>query len=317
MAATAAPIKPVSVPTSLGAREVVDLGYPVLNLQRLEEPQTSIHQCATKFGSQGVRAIFEKVKNLSLESTYEEINLSDNQIGDEGAKFLAEGLAGNKTLKKLYLARAGIKADGFAHIGALLSNCSSLEEIVLSSNTSDADGLKGAFCDGLAQNKTLKSLYLGVCRLGNAGVEPLLKGPLPSHPALEHLSLTYNRLGATCVSTLNSMLASNKQLQYLDLSGNSLGQEGAEALVAGLQSNKGRLQKLSVAQNVIRFGGARALALFFASKEGSKIEFLDVRHNSVTYQGFTKLLDELGRSMDDDGGWLLLFGERQLFLNAH
>merc|ERR1712232_125181 len=115
------------------------------------EPQVSIHQCATKFGAQGVRGIFDKLRKLSSESTFEEINLSDNQIGDEGAKFLAEGLTGNKRLKRLYLARAGIKADGFAPIGDLLADSSSLEEIVLSSNTSGENGLRGAFCDGLAK----------------------------------------------------------------------------------------------------------------------------------------------------------------------
>jgi len=251
-----------------------------------------------------------------------ELNLSDNKIGDEGARCLQEGLMGNTSIKKLYVPRAGIKAEGFKYMGKLLGDCSSLEEVVLSSNTCD-DGLKGEFCEGLRRNKTLKSLYLGVCRLGNEGVKPLCQGPLKVHPALEHLSLTYNRLEAPSVKYLNEALASNTVLKYLDLSGNSIGPEGAKELAGGLKANKGNLRKLSVAQNEIRLSGCRALTQFFLSPEGKSMEYFDLRHNLVTYQGMVELRKEIGRPLPcdeekaDEEGWLILFGKRQIYLNAH
>merc|ERR1712178_86350 len=166
------------------------------------------------------------------------------------------GLMGNTSLKKLYLARCDMKSESYKYMGKLIGDCPSLEEVVLSSNFADL-GLKGEFCEGLQKNKTLRSLYLGVCRLSNEGIRPLCQGPLKVHPALEHLSLTYNRLEAPCVKYLNEALAANKALKYLDLSGNSLGPEGAEELVTGLKANKGNLQKLSLAQNVIKLSGCR------------------------------------------------------------
>jgi len=308
---------PVSIPTELGSRETVDLKADKLNYQKLENPQWSLHQCGTKYGTQVVRSVFLKLAERDMKSTYSEINLSDNLIYDEGAKYIQEGLMGNTNLKKLLLPRCGIKAAGFKSIGKLLGDSPSLEEVVLSSNICGSKGLDGEFCEGLKKNKKLKSLYLGACRLSDKGIESLCNGPLKSHPSLEHLSLTYNRLEAPCVSSLNTFLASNTAMIYLDLSGNSLGPEGANALVTGLKSNKGKLQKLSVAQNEIKLSGCRALTQFFLSKDGGNMEFCDLRHNLITYVGMIELRNEINRPLSGDEGWLLLFGTRQLFLNAH
>jgi Ran GTPase-activating protein (RanGAP) involved in mRNA processing and transport len=257
-----------------------------------------------------------------MKSTFEEIILSDNKIGNEGAKWLMEGLMGNTSVKKLYAARCEIKAEGFKYMGKLLGDCPSLEEVILSSNDCD-NGLYGEFCEGLAKNKNLKSLYLGVCRLRNDGIKPLCQGPLKIHPALQHLSLTYNRLEAASVKYLNEALAANKVLKYLDLSGNSLGPEGARELVKGLKANKGNLEKLSLAQNEIRHSGCRDMTMFFLSTDGQKMEFCDLRHNLITFQLMIQLRNEIGRPLPgdnekaDEEGWLLLFNGRQIFLNAH
>lgn len=211
-------------------------------------------------------------------------------------------------------------ADGFRALGPLLASSAGLEHLVLSSNICDGDGTDGEFSKGLAENKSLKSLVLAACRLGDKGVEHLCGGPLRSHPALEHLCLTYNRLEVDAAKSVNGMLAMNQALRYLDLCGNSLGPEGAELLVEGLKANKGRLQKLGVAQNGIRLKGARALSSHFMSEEGASLTYLDLRHNNVTYRGMAELRDGiLGKPMDGPEGWLLLFdgGERQLLLNAH
>jgi len=312
-----AAVLPVSVPTCLGARETVDIGLSTLNLQRLENPQASLHQCATKYGAQMIRSVFDKLEENAKEASFEEINLSDNRIGDEGAAWLKAGLSGNTTLKTLLLPRTDMTATGVKAIGALIGECPNIETVVLSSNTVDEDGLVGEFCDGLAKNKSLKSLYIGVCRLGSKGIEPLCQGPLKSHPSLEHISLTYNRLEAAAATTLSEMLRTNKALRYLDVCGNSLGPEGAAAICEGLKANKGRLQKLGLAQNAIRLEGGEALVNFFLS--GKSLEYLDIRHNRINYRDMMKLRALLEKTMDDESdGWLYLFDNctRQLFANG-
>merc|ERR1719480_527993 len=93
-AAATAPIDPISIPTGLGAREVLDVGVPVLNLQKIDNPQASLHQCASRYGAQAIRSIFEKLEQKDMTSNFVELNLSDNNIGDEGAEWLFKGLAG-------------------------------------------------------------------------------------------------------------------------------------------------------------------------------------------------------------------------------
>jgi len=317
--AAVAPLIPCHIPTDRGARELVDLGAPVINFQRLENPQTSLHQCGTMWGTQVVRSIFEKLKERDLKPAFTQLNLSDNKIGDEGARFLAEGLKGSSTIKQLLLPRTDMKPGAFKHLGALLAENSSIEEAVLSGNTADPIGMQDGFAAGLAKNKTLRSLYLSACRIQDAGCEELCKDALKVHPKLEHCSLLYNRLQAPSVKFINDVLAVNKALRYLDLSGNSLGPEGAQALVTGLKKNKGKLLKLGMAQNEINLSGCRALSKFFLSPEGKHMEFMDLRHNLVTYMGMVELRGEIGRPLDENSeeGWLLLFGTRQLFLNAH
>jgi len=319
--AAAAVVDMVSVPTSAGTREQIDLASPVLNFQKLSHPQVSVNACSQKYGSQAIRSLFEKLAERGKSCGYEELNLSDNRIGDEGCAYLQAGLSGNENIKRLLMPRAGVGTKGFQALGPLLASTPALEMVVLSGNRCDADGVGGEFSKGLEKNKTLRSLFLAECRLGDQGVANLCNGPLRAHPALEHISLNYNRLEVASVSSLCKVLATNQALRYLDLCGNSIGAEGAEALVEGLRANKGRLQKLGVAQNCMGLKGTKALAVHFQSKEGAALDFLDLRHNLTTYRGMVEVRAMLGQPMSDDPtegpGWLLLFGERQLCLNAH
>jgi len=313
-------VMPVSVPTGAGTREVLDVGYPVLNLQKLDNPQVSIHQCAQRYGSQAVRSIFEKLAERNATPVFEELNFSDNYLGDEGAEFLKDGLKGNTTLKRLLMPRSTVRSKGFQSIGELIGSLPALEMLVLSSNLADPAGVAGEFSTGLSKNKSLRSLCLAACRLRDAGVQQLCSGPLTVHPTLEHVSFNYNRLEDEVCSSVCKMLATNTRLRYLELCGNSIGPAGAEELVKGLIANKGNLQKLGLAQNSIMQRGATALCKHFVSEKGQSLEYLDLRHNKVSYYGHVAIREMLKKPIDDDEtnkGWMINFGERQLMLNAH
>jgi len=313
------PVLPVSVPTSLGARTVVDIGADTLDIQRLENPQANLHNCATRYGEQFVRSVFDKLDEKSKESCFEKINLSDNLIGDDGAKWLEAGLAHNESLKTLMLPRCGITPVGFKAIGNLVGNSPNIETLIMSSNISDEEGVKGEFCAGLAKNRSLKSLYLAVCRLGEKGLACVTQGPLRDHPTLEHISFEYNRLEVECAPYLSKMLATNQVLQYLDVCGNSLGPEGAEEIAKGLKENRGRLKKLGIAQNAIKLKGCETLTKFFLSPEGQNMDYMDIRHNRTGYHDWNYLVELMSDKMDpESGGWIFLFNgcTRQLFANG-
>jgi len=322
MAAVAA-IDPISIPTALGKREVIDVGGKVLNFQKLEDPQASLHACASRYGSQAIRSIFEKLEQKDSVAAFEELNLSDNIIGDDGAEWLLQGLTGTtksgeqvgQNLKVLLMPRTRLGAKGMQAMGELLGTSTSLENVILSGNLCDPEGVQGKFATGLAANTSIKSLCLASCRLLDEGVSSLCAGPLKAHPSIEHVSFTYNRLELAAAKSLAELLATNSVLTYLDLSGNSLGSEGALALVEGIKRNKGKLQRLSVSTNELRLQGVKAFCQLFMGPDGKNLDFLDLRHNNVPYASMVQLRKELARPMEGDEGWMLLFGSRQLLLN--
>jgi len=355
----------VALPTSGGVRKSIDLGANSLNLQPgIEAPNATLNEVGNRHGPQLLASIFQNLSSRGLACSFEEINLSDNYIGDEGAAHLLKGLGADKkpreatpacgetttnllgnffgggntatfqpevieeesvetgqtkscVVKKVFCQRSQIGAAGFGSLGNLLAVNDSIEELVLDNNPCGKMGLAGDFSAGLSTNKTLRSLRLGSCRLGSEGIRPLCDGPLKVHPKLEHLELMYNRIDIVGVKYLNAVWNEWTALRYLDLSANALGPDGAVALAEGLKAGKGQLQKLSVAQNMIKFEGTKALALYFNSPEGRKMEYMDLRFNILSHRGFVEMRKLLGRNMDEEDSWLLMFGTRQLFMNAH
>jgi len=311
-------VKPVSVPTSGGARQTLDVGHKVLNLQKVENPQVSLHQCKQKYGEDAIRNIFVKLEERGQEPVFEEINLSDTALGDNGAKYLADGLKGCKSLKTLLMPRSGIRAAGFQSIGSILPTLPKLEMLIMSGNLGDPESVGGEFGAGLAKNKSLRSLCLAACRLQDKGVEDLCAGPLQSHPKLEHLSLNYNRLEDNACIGIAKMLSSNSVLEYLELCGNSIGASGTAHLVKGLRGNNGHLKRLGLGQNNLRYEGSKIMCEYFISKEGQCLQYLDLRHNITGTKGHMELREMLKKPYDNDEtnkGWMINFGERQLMLN--
>lgn len=310
------------LPTSGGVRKSIDIGANLLDLQsggHIEAPNATLNEVGNRNGPQLLSSIFQNQELRGLKCNFEEINLSDNYIGDEGAAHLLNGLgkATACSVKKLFCQRAKISAAGFGSLGKLLAQNDSIEEMVLDGNPCGKAGLDGDFSAGLARNKTLRSLRLGKCRLGNEGVAALCAEPLKVHPRLEHLELMYNRIDVNGAKLFSSVFAAGTALRYLDLSYNALGPDGAVALAEGLKAGKGQLEKLSVACNMIKFEGTKALALYFNSPQGRNMEYLDLRFNILGHRGFQQMRQLLGRSMQEEECWLLMFGTRQLFMNGH
>ena len=75
------------------------------------------------------------------------LNLSDNYIGEEGAKHLAEGLTNNSTLKSLYLKNSDIRPRGGLALAEALRDNSTLELLDLFNAISPALGNEHVLAD--------------------------------------------------------------------------------------------------------------------------------------------------------------------------
>ena len=101
------------------------------------------------------------------------VNLHGNkEIGDEGAKALAEALKVNATVKKLCLGGCGIGDDGAAALAEALRSNTSLTRLDLCGNGIGDDG--AAFAGALRSNTTLRSLSLAETGISQQGKQLLL-----------------------------------------------------------------------------------------------------------------------------------------------
>eukprot|EP00667_Euglena_gracilis_P029289 EG_transcript_38535 len=94
--------------------------------------------------------------NTSLQS----IDLSGNDIGDDGTAFLADALKGNTTLKEINLDQNVIGPEGAVHLNALLKGNTTLHSISLADNVLGSTGAAHVAA-ALRTNATLQRLEVG------------------------------------------------------------------------------------------------------------------------------------------------------------
>ncbi|XP_035230224.1 leucine-rich repeat-containing protein 74A-like [Stegodyphus dumicola] len=177
------------------------------------------------------------IDNCSLEF----LDLSNNNIGDEGLSAIAQELMKVDNIKELNLSRNDFSADRSAAFGSCIAKCVTLEKLDLSCNHFE-DGAIGLFivlknsnlkfldisrngipdeampvlAAGLRGNKSLQELSLSSNYITNKGAVLLAPG-IRGSSTLEILRLSYNPFqGAAASAVLNS---AGNNLKILDLSG--------------------------------------------------------------------------------------------------
>ena len=100
-----------------------------------------------------VKLIFWITRTLVIPNTLQELDLTDNNTGPEGAVALGRALEFNKILQRLYLRVNNIGPEGAVAIGRALEFNNTLQELDLSYNNIGNDGAV-AIIGGIARNNT-------------------------------------------------------------------------------------------------------------------------------------------------------------------
>ena len=228
--------------------------------------------------SASVKLLVEEL-NVKFKSLHV-LNLSTNDIRDDGAIILAEGLKFNCPLKELDLSGNNITTTGAT---AIMNYACPLRSLTFSYNDIGDDGAKQV-ADKL-KHKSLKELTLSPCDIGIDGAEALadampsdvmvelslsntdfglsineLPVPVNFEPStIEHsdsrgtlrLSLAQNkRIGRECSDGI-AFLTRFKKLRELNLSGNKINTQGAKVLTDYLlySNNCHTLEDLNLSAN--------------------------------------------------------------------
>ncbi|KAM6171895.1 leucine-rich repeat-containing protein 74A [Erethizon dorsatum] len=218
----------------------------------------------------------------------QELNISENDLGLEGAKIISDFLQRNvSSLWKLKLSGNNFKEESAALLCQAFSSNYRIKKLNLSHNEFSDKG--GEYLGQmLAINVGLQSLDLSWNHFHIRGAVALCSG-LRANVTLKKLNLSMNGFGNEGALALGEVLRFNSCLTHVDVSGNDINNEGASKLSKGLEYNE-TLQVLKFFLNPISVDGAVLLILSIKKNPKSKMEQLDISNVLVTEQ-FTKILD--------------------------
>ena len=138
-------------------------------------------------GDEGAKILANALfKNINIK----EINLEDNKIGEEGMKALSEKVFGKISLTKINLSHNLIDEKGAQYLGKSLETANNLQNLVLNSNKIFDQGCK-YIANGLEKNNSLIELSLDYNKITNIGINILSK-TLIKIESLMLLSLSTN-----------------------------------------------------------------------------------------------------------------------------
>ncbi|MBZ3888176.1 Leucine-rich repeat-containing protein 74A [Sciurus carolinensis] len=234
---------------------VVPVSYFIRNM---EESHMNLNYHG--LGPMGTKAI---AIALVSNTTITKMELEDNCIMDEGMLSLVEMLQENYYLQELNVSRNDIGLEGARVISEFLQrNTSSLwklelsdinvgiRELDLSWNHFHTRGAV-ALCNGLRSNVTLIKLDLAMNGFGNEGALALGE-VLRLNNHLVYLDVSGNDIGNEGASRLSRGLEFNEGLQVLKLFLNPMNMDGAILLVQAIKRNpKSKMEELDISNVLV------------------------------------------------------------------
>ncbi|CAF3345790.1 unnamed protein product [Rotaria socialis] len=144
------------------------------------------------------------------------LDLSANHIRSEGASALANVLATNPILEKLYLDHNCVSDMGAQQLAqAISANNTNLRVLLLGSNCITYEGAQH-LAEMLKTNRTLNRLYLFDNNIGDRGIQLLAQALTLHNRTVTHIDLNGNTLESDLtVDFLVDMLKSNQSLKEL------------------------------------------------------------------------------------------------------
>ncbi|XP_021101717.1 leucine-rich repeat-containing protein 74A isoform X2 [Heterocephalus glaber] len=262
-----------------GVLSLVEMLHENYYLQELNISNNSL-------GLEGAKMISDFLqKNIS---SLWKLELSGNNFKEESAALLYQALSANYRIKKLNLSHNEFSDKGGEYLGQMLALNVGLQSLDLSWNHFHVQGAV-ALCSGLQANVTLKKLNLSMNGFGNEGALALGE-VLRLNSCLTHVDVSGNNISSKGASKLSSGLEYNETLQVLKGATHQLFCREACWVSQPGDPFPGPCSLLQLFLNPISMDGAVLLILSIKKNPKSKMEELDISNVVVTEQ-FSKILD--------------------------
>ena len=251
---------------NIGSTGAVSIFRSLERNTSLEELDLSCNGHLVEGNSEAVGCAIERMLNANR--TLKVLSLTKCGFTSEVASCFANGLAQNKSLRKVILQLNNIGTAGAVSIfRSLEHNTTSLEGLDLSENSQLAEGDSEAVGCAIERmlkvNRTLKVLNLSDCGLKTTVITHTAAG-LVHNASLVELNIGGGILNGNDITSewwvhLFKVLCKNTSLKKLDISHNKLGMEESVALAEMLSCNKS-LTELNLLGCNIPEAGLRQIA---------------------------------------------------------
>ena len=240
---------------------------------------------------------FMKVIQTNTSTSLEVLDISSNNMCDDGMIVISKYLKHNRKIKELNIAGNIITEQGAKVVADLFCcNCkigtvansgslskitkvySALQKIDISHNFISDDGA-AAIGECLKLNKVLKELNLSDNKINSNGVAKIADA-IKINATLLKLDISHNIISTDGVVAINEYLKFNKTLLELDLSWNKITSSGAVNIAEAFKINS-TLKKLDVSHNNISKSIVTSFSRYF--KCNGALQELIISWNNTVY----------------------------------
>ncbi|XP_042776171.1 protein NLRC5 isoform X1 [Panthera leo] len=201
-----------------------------------------------------VHDVQELIAQLQEGPHLDKVDLSGNQLDNEGCRLMAEAAAQLDITRNLDLSDNGLSVDGVYGVLSAVSMCQTLAELhisLLRKTVVLTFALEQEEQGGMQERAALHD-----------GLMRQMPCELPPHST--RIRLTHCGLQAKHLAQLCRALGGSCRLSHLDFSGNALGDEGA-AQLAQLLPGLGTLQSLNLSENGLSLDSVFILTQCFST----------------------------------------------------
>ena len=229
-----------------------------------------------------------KLKNITKENfkpifevkTLQKLDLSNNNLSNEEAAIISDGLKSNNSLQELYVSCNQITSEGAERLGEAMQVNTTLQKLDINANTICDDGA-AAISDALKSNNSLQELYMAHNHITCEGAKKIGEA-IKVNTTLQVLDISINPVSNDGAAAISGGFKSNNSLQKLNMSRNEITSEGAEMISEAIQVNT-LLQKFYINNNSISDDGAAAISNVL--KSNNSLQELYMANNQITSEG--------------------------------
>ncbi|UJR32968.1 hypothetical protein I4U23_020431 [Adineta vaga] len=197
----------------------------------------------------GLKPINIKVMlpSLKINTNITKLDVRDNNLGSNGAIYIAQLIADNEFITELNLADNDIGLQGCIALCSILCSNRTIRILHLDGNRFN-DECASYFAEVFTHNDYIKYINLNKNFFENETTGRIFGQTLAENQTIEEFHLAWNRLRSKSCALLIKLLASNARLTTFDLSWNGAGLSAAKAIGEFLKVNS-TLEKFHLDNN--------------------------------------------------------------------